>query len=119
MKKPKLDQHSGRCHGGFDCIDCSKSFNGPWEWKSHTSCISEAEKYQKSVYKGPKVRLPRSHGRLDTSLLKDRSCVICRPARGINNSSSNRAMVAGVDGGRTIMVEDVAGLHKGLLLDRR
>lgn len=56
VKKPKLDQHSGRCHGGFDCIDCSKTFNSPAEWKGHTSCVSEAEKYQKSLYKGPKVR---------------------------------------------------------------
>jgi len=61
VKKPKLDQHSGRCHGGFDCIDCSKTFGTPAEWKGHTSCISEAEKYQKSLYKGPTVRrLPPS-----------------------------------------------------------
>ncbi|KAF9444001.1 hypothetical protein P691DRAFT_839249 [Macrolepiota fuliginosa MF-IS2] len=54
VKKPKLDQHHSRCHGGFDCIDCSTTFNTPAEYKSHTSCISEAEKYQKSVYKGPR-----------------------------------------------------------------
>jgi len=64
VKKPKLDQHSGRCHGGFDCIDCSKTFGTPTEWKGHTSCISEAEKYQKSLYKGPTVRpLPSSFSR--------------------------------------------------------
>ncbi|THU96782.1 hypothetical protein K435DRAFT_663812, partial [Dendrothele bispora CBS 962.96] len=56
VKKPKLDQHRNRCHAGFDCIDCSKSFGTPAEYKGHTSCISEAEKYQKSLYKGPKVR---------------------------------------------------------------
>ncbi|TFK21885.1 hypothetical protein FA15DRAFT_62140 [Coprinopsis marcescibilis] len=56
VKKPKLDQHGARCHGGFDCIDCSKTFNSPAEWKGHTSCISEAEKYQKTLYKGPQVR---------------------------------------------------------------
>ncbi|KAL9708618.1 hypothetical protein Ac2012v2_008167 [Leucoagaricus gongylophorus] len=54
VKKPKLDQHWSRCHGGFDCIDCSTSFHSPTEYKIHTSCISEAEKYQKSLYKGPK-----------------------------------------------------------------
>ncbi|KAF9526932.1 hypothetical protein CPB83DRAFT_446796 [Crepidotus variabilis] len=54
VKKPKLDQHRGRCHAGFDCIDCSTTFNTPAEYKSHTSCISEAEKYQKNLYKGPK-----------------------------------------------------------------
>lgn len=58
MKKPKLDQHRFRCHGGFDCIDCSTAFHSPAEYRLHTSCISEAEKYQKSLYKGPKsVRL--------------------------------------------------------------
>lgn len=61
VKKPKLDQHHGRCHAGFDCIDCSVTFNTPSEYKSHTLCISEAEKYQKSLYKGPKiVRAPPS-----------------------------------------------------------
>ncbi|KAF8418232.1 hypothetical protein L210DRAFT_2448371 [Boletus edulis BED1] len=54
VKKPKLDQHHGRCYAGFDCIDCSVSFHTPAEYKSHTSCISEAEKYQKSLYDGPK-----------------------------------------------------------------
>ncbi|TFK67372.1 hypothetical protein BDN72DRAFT_871309 [Pluteus cervinus] len=59
--KPKLDQHHGRCHTGFDCIDCSKTFNTPAEYKGHTSCISEAEKYQKSLYTGPKTGLG-AHG---------------------------------------------------------
>ncbi|KAF8987984.1 hypothetical protein BDQ17DRAFT_1193415, partial [Cyathus striatus] len=54
VKKPKLDTHHARCHTGFDCIDCSTTFNTPAEYKGHTSCISEAEKYQKSLYKGPK-----------------------------------------------------------------
>ncbi|KAI5832064.1 hypothetical protein K523DRAFT_236025, partial [Schizophyllum commune Tattone D] len=54
VKKPKLDQHSSRCGGGFDCIDCSTSFHTPAQWKPHTSCITEAEKYQKGLYKGPK-----------------------------------------------------------------
>ncbi|KAJ7786695.1 hypothetical protein B0H14DRAFT_2473968, partial [Mycena olivaceomarginata] len=55
VKKPKLDQHYNRCYAGFDCIDCSATFNSPAEYKSHTQCISEAEKYEKSVYKGPKT----------------------------------------------------------------
>ncbi|KAF8555336.1 hypothetical protein OG21DRAFT_922757 [Imleria badia] len=59
VKKPKLDPHHARCHAGFDCIDCSVTFHTPAEYKSHTSCISEAEKYQKGLYKGPKnVRAP-------------------------------------------------------------
>lgn len=54
VKKPKLDKHGSMCHSAFTCIDCSKTFQGPAQWKSHTSCISEAEKYQGNLYKGPK-----------------------------------------------------------------
>lgn len=37
----------------FSCIDCHKVFTGD-EYKAHTSCISEAEKYQGALYKGDK-----------------------------------------------------------------
>ena len=30
------------------------TFQGPAQWKGHTSCVTEAEKYQKSLYAGPK-----------------------------------------------------------------
>ncbi|RUP17061.1 hypothetical protein BC936DRAFT_139474 [Jimgerdemannia flammicorona] len=55
VKKPKLDQHRMRCWATFTCIDCSTTFQNQ-DYKSHTSCISEAEKYQKSVYKAPKQK---------------------------------------------------------------
>ena len=52
--KKKLDQHKQRCHGAyFTCIDCSTTFSGN-DYKSHTQCISEAEKYEKALYKGKK-----------------------------------------------------------------
>ncbi|KAI8820823.1 LYAR-type C2HC zinc finger-domain-containing protein [Fimicolochytrium jonesii] len=54
LKKAKLDQHTYRCHyAQFTCIDCSTTFQGT-DYKAHTSCISEAEKYQGALYKGPK-----------------------------------------------------------------
>lgn len=52
VTKPKLDKHRGMCNKSFDCIDCSKRFETPADYKGHTSCISEAEKYQKTVYNG-------------------------------------------------------------------
>ncbi|KAF7315793.1 C2H2-type domain-containing protein [Mycena indigotica] len=55
VKKPKLEAHYNKCYSGFDCIDCSKSFHSPAEFRGHTSCISEAEKYEKSVYRGPRT----------------------------------------------------------------
>lgn len=47
VKKPKLDQHRSRCGAPFTCLDCSIQFYTPADYKGHTSCISEAEKYQK------------------------------------------------------------------------
>nr|XP_018263833.1 uncharacterized protein I303_03706 [Kwoniella dejecticola CBS 10117]OBR85991.1 hypothetical protein I303_03706 [Kwoniella dejecticola CBS 10117] len=38
----------------LDLIDCSTTFRNPGEYKSHTSCVTEAEKYQGALYKGPK-----------------------------------------------------------------
>jgi cell growth-regulating nucleolar protein len=50
LKKPKLLQHLSRCKSAqFTCIDCSTTFQGN-EFQNHTSCISEAEKYQKHLY---------------------------------------------------------------------
>ncbi|KAI6157993.1 hypothetical protein BKA82DRAFT_4064867 [Pisolithus tinctorius] len=68
VKKPKLDTHYARCHAPVDCIDCSTTFSAPAEFKSHTSCITEGEKYQKGLYKGPKAGLGVEAGQ------KTRSC---------------------------------------------
>ncbi|KAK4703839.1 cell growth-regulating nucleolar protein, partial [Phenoliferia sp. Uapishka_3] len=52
----KLDQHAQRCRNAqFTCIDCNVDFYGT-DYRAHTSCISEDQKYQKSVYKGPKAK---------------------------------------------------------------
>lgn len=54
--KKKLDQHTQRCRGAyFTCIDCSTTFSGT-EYRGHTQCISEAEKYEKALYKGKKAK---------------------------------------------------------------
>lgn len=54
--KKKLDGHKQRCRGAyFTCIDCSTTFNGN-DYRQHTSCISEAEKYEKALYKGNKKK---------------------------------------------------------------
>lgn len=52
LKKAKLDSH--RCGAPFSCIDCGVMFRGT-EYRAHTSCVSEAEKYQKTVYRGKRV----------------------------------------------------------------
>ncbi|EED18896.1 conserved hypothetical protein [Talaromyces stipitatus ATCC 10500] len=51
LTKKKLDPHRGRCHGAsFTCIDCMVHFQGN-EYRSHTSCMTEAQKYQGALYK--------------------------------------------------------------------
>jgi len=46
------------------CIDCSKTFSGE-DMHSHTSCISEAEKYQGALFRGKKTtnnQQPKNNG---------------------------------------------------------
>ncbi|GAA5988411.1 hypothetical protein JCM5350_005302 [Sporobolomyces pararoseus] len=60
LKKPKLDQHAGRCRGAYyTCVDCNNTFDGPTGnngYRAHTSCMSEEQRYHKSVYKEPKKK---------------------------------------------------------------
>ncbi|OCK80426.1 hypothetical protein K432DRAFT_382224 [Lepidopterella palustris CBS 459.81] len=51
LTKKKLDPHRSQCRGAsFTCLDCMIHFQGT-EYRSHTSCISEAQKYQGALYK--------------------------------------------------------------------
>ncbi|PWO00833.1 hypothetical protein FA09DRAFT_285363, partial [Tilletiopsis washingtonensis] len=52
VKKPKLEQHYARCWAPFTCLDCSVQFGSSAEWKGHTSCISEAQKYERRCVRG-------------------------------------------------------------------
>jgi hypothetical protein len=52
----KLDQHKNRCYGAvFTCLDCNTTFQGN-DYRQHTSCISEDQKYQKGLYKEKKKK---------------------------------------------------------------
>ncbi|EFQ98307.1 hypothetical protein MGYG_01340 [Nannizzia gypsea CBS 118893] len=51
LTKKKLDSHRGQCRGAsFSCLDCMVHFQGT-EYRSHTSCMTEAQKYQGALYK--------------------------------------------------------------------
>ncbi|KAJ5391962.1 hypothetical protein N7509_007452 [Penicillium cosmopolitanum] len=51
LTKKKLDPHRGQCRGAsFTCIDCMVHFWGT-EYRSHTSCMTEDQKYQGALYK--------------------------------------------------------------------
>ncbi|KAF2810178.1 uncharacterized protein BDZ99DRAFT_306882 [Mytilinidion resinicola] len=57
LTKKKLDPHRNQCRGAsFTCIDCMVHFYGT-EYRAHTSCISEAQKYQGALYKEKKAKL--------------------------------------------------------------
>ncbi|PHH61535.1 hypothetical protein CDD81_272 [Ophiocordyceps australis] len=59
LVKKKLDAHRTRCHGAsFTCIDCMVHFPG-LQYRSHTSCISEAQKYQGALYKDKTKAAPQ------------------------------------------------------------
>lgn len=47
-------------NAAFTCLDCSKTFYGQ-EYNTHNQCISEAEKYEKSLY-NPKKKNGRQNG---------------------------------------------------------
>ncbi|KAL7488071.1 hypothetical protein ACHAW6_013652 [Cyclotella cf. meneghiniana] len=53
LKKNKVDAHAAKCRDCYavSCVDCSVSFPGD-DYRSHTSCISEAERYEKTVFRG-------------------------------------------------------------------
>ncbi|KAH7474316.1 hypothetical protein PRIC1_013558 [Phytophthora ramorum] len=57
LKKNKVDAHAGRCRNcwAVSCVDCSVVFEGN-DYAAHTSCISEAEKYEKSLFQGDKSK---------------------------------------------------------------
>lgn len=50
VKKAKALQHFRKCQSTFSCVDCLVTFN-EITIKAHNSCISEAEKYEGSLYK--------------------------------------------------------------------
>lgn len=61
------------CHSSFDCIDCSKRFETPADYKGHSSCISEAEKYQKTLYNGGVSEVIAGHATSNLTVSRKKS----------------------------------------------
>ncbi|KAH7072997.1 hypothetical protein BKA63DRAFT_55366 [Paraphoma chrysanthemicola] len=56
LTKKKLQGHQNQCYGAsFTCLDCMTHFPGT-SYKSHTSCITEDQKYQGKLYKEKKPK---------------------------------------------------------------
>ncbi|KAK2629043.1 hypothetical protein QTJ16_002146 [Diplocarpon rosae] len=61
LTKKKLDSHRSQCYGAsFTCLDCMVHFHGT-EYRAHTSCISEAQKYQGALYRPEKEKKGRNN----------------------------------------------------------
>ncbi|CAL8074023.1 unnamed protein product [Calicophoron daubneyi] len=56
LRKNSVEAHFSRCRGcrSVSCMDCHKEFDRT-SFKSHTSCISESEKYDKSRHNSAKT----------------------------------------------------------------
>ncbi|KAI8965827.1 hypothetical protein F5Y11DRAFT_257908 [Daldinia sp. FL1419] len=68
LTKKKLDPHRNRCYdASFTCIDCMVHFYGT-EYRAHSSCMSEEQKYQGALYKPKrqKANAVESHGQTET-----------------------------------------------------
>lgn len=52
LKKNQVEKHASRCRQchAVTCVDCSQTFYGN-DFEGHTTCISEAEKYEGSLFK--------------------------------------------------------------------
>jgi cell growth-regulating nucleolar protein len=64
LKKAKVAVHSwqSRCPSrSFSCIDCGRSFS-QHSFNTHSSCISEAEKYEGKLYRGVKRKQGEQSG---------------------------------------------------------
>lgn len=56
IKRPKVAAHGQRCRACWrlSCVDCGRSFEGT-AYMQHTTCVSEAQKYQGALFKGDPV----------------------------------------------------------------
>lgn len=87
--KKKLDAHKQRCPGAvFTCIDCSVTFQGT-DYRTHTSCISEAQKYEKGLYRGKKVPVKQENA-LDTKESKESKDV--KPEKIVSKSDQSEKL---------------------------
>ncbi|KAH8602643.1 hypothetical protein B0O99DRAFT_499170 [Bisporella sp. PMI_857] len=63
LTKKKLDGHRNQCRGAsFSCLDCMVHFQGT-EYRAHTSCISEAQKYQGALYRPEKEKKKQNNSK--------------------------------------------------------
>jgi len=72
LKKNQVDKHAGHCLScwAVTCVDCNVTFPGD-EYRAHTSCISEAQRYEGKLYKAPKQKVKRNPQEIWTQVVED------------------------------------------------
>ncbi|KAF2090774.1 hypothetical protein K490DRAFT_71109 [Saccharata proteae CBS 121410] len=71
LTKKKLDPHRNQCRGAsFTCLDCMVHFQGT-EYRSHTSCMSEAQKYQGALYREKKGKAQSQRASSSQALVRN------------------------------------------------
>jgi len=58
LKKNQVDKHAMRCRScaAVTCVDCQVTFWGN-DYAAHVTCVSEAEKYEGSLFKAKAKKL--------------------------------------------------------------
>lgn len=110
LKKNKVDQHCWKCRAeSVSCVDCGVVFWGD-DYKGHTECITEAEKYEKTLYKGPKKgQQVQAKGANIKSSGTPTSTTASTTSTSSANSSSTSSTVSKTNGNS----KDISSINKG------
>ncbi|KAF2185141.1 hypothetical protein K469DRAFT_577686 [Zopfia rhizophila CBS 207.26] len=93
LTKKKLDGHRNQCRGAsFTCLDCMVHFQGV-EYRAHTSCITEDQKYQGHLYKEKKPK----HWKKDSAQQNNSQALVPRNAYVEDAPDQDTGAVAIVD----------------------
>ncbi|KHJ34317.1 putative zinc finger c2h2 lyar-type protein [Erysiphe necator] len=69
LLKKKLDAHRRQCvNASYTCLDCMTNFENN-DYRAHTSCISEQQKYEGALYRPGKNKSERSNDSIKISTI--------------------------------------------------
>ncbi|KAF2708552.1 hypothetical protein K504DRAFT_455527 [Pleomassaria siparia CBS 279.74] len=96
LTKKKLDPHRNQCYGAsYSCLDCMVHFEGN-SYRTHTSCVSEAQKYQGKLYKEKKPKA-QQHAKRDSQQDYTSQALVPRNAYVEDANDAENGAVAIVD----------------------
>lgn len=71
LKKNQVDKHAMKCANcwAVTCVDCNVTFPED-EYRAHTSCISEAQRYEGKLYRPPKEKTKKNPQEIWTEVVE-------------------------------------------------